>query len=353
MLASLETLLAGISPTQWAVLGGVLAALLSSLLVVPALKVCEARPRFWPAITGSLGLVLGAALSYVMVVWQCQVTPVVHPDDFHFDLRIVFHIVCLSLLLVITTTDLVTLYIPNFVVYLGIVIGLSLATLSGQLQIEHVWVDWNEEVPQLSGPYIPEWLKHSQHWHGLAWSSAGALVGAALTAIIRKVAQLVLGRPAMGAGDVTLMAMIGAFLGWQPTVIAFFLAPILALALGPLARRISAEKAVPYGPFLALGAILVMFTWRWIWMFEVDIGLTEVAGPDDRATSFAVRRMFGDWVLLLGLALIAIGGTAGLMGLIRVFWSIPLERESKDVIEAEAVAPLPVDTPDSHEFPDR
>ncbi len=48
------------------------------------------------------------------------------------------------------------------------------------------------------------------------------------------------------------MAMVGAFLGWQATVIAFFLAPVLALALGPLARRISAEKAVPYGRF-----------WRW------------------------------------------------------------------------------------------
>lgn len=52
-----------------------------------------------------------------------------------------------------------------------------------------------------------------------------------------QVAEFALGRPAMGAGDVTLMAVIGAFLGWQATVIAFLIAPILALVLGPLARR--------------------------------------------------------------------------------------------------------------------
>ena len=135
-----------------------------------------------------------------------------------------------------------------------------------------------------------------------------------------------MGRPAMGAGDVTLMAMIGAFLGWQATVIAFFIAPILALVLGPIARRISKEVAVPYGPFLALGAIITMFTWRWIWMFEVDISSTGPGSIDDRATAFAVRRMFGDWMLLVGLSVVTLVGTVGLMLLMRLFWSLPIQR---------------------------
>ena len=327
MIAALEQLMASVSPAGWAVVGGCITAVVVALLARPAMAACGVPQSRWPVGMTGVGLVLGAALAYSMSEFRCQTTPVVRPDGFSQGLRIVDHALCLGLLLVITATDLATLYIPNFVVNWGITLGILLATASGQLQMEHVWVDWNEEIPDLRGPYIPEWLKHSQHWHGLAWSGVGAIVGAGLTAIIRRVAEFVLGRPAMGAGDVTLMAMVGAFLGWQATVIAFFLAPGLALILGPLARRISGEKAVPYGPFLALGAIVVMFAWRWIWMWEVDIGLTGPAGVDDRMTSFAVRRLFGDWMLLTGLSVVAVGGTAGLMGLMRLFWTLPIERE--------------------------
>lgn len=327
VIASMEQLIAAMSSAGWAVVGGVITAVVCAALITPAMAVCGAPAGRWPQRMSEIGLILGAALAYAMREFQCQATPVVLPDPFSQGLRIVFHSVCLGLLLVITATDLATLYIPNFVVNLGIVVGLVAATASGQLQMEHVWVDWNDVVPDLRGPYIPDWLKHSQHWHGLTWSAVGALVGAGLTAVIRHVAEFALGRPAMGAGDVTLMAMVGAFLGWQAAVIAFFFAPVLALALGPLARRVSAEKAVPYGPFLALGAVVVMFAWRWIWMFEVDIGMAGPIEADDRMTTFAIRRLFGDWVLLLGLGIVSIGGTAGLMGLMRLFWTLPIERE--------------------------
>ena len=305
-------------------------AAVCSGLTRPAMVVCDTPVRRWPLIMTLVGLLMGAALAFSMYQLECQKTPVVSPSQTWQDLRIVFHSVCLGLLLVITATDLASLYIPNFVVNLGLVIAIVAAVFSGELQMAHLWVDWNEEVPQIRGPYIPEWIKLHEHWHGLCWSTAGAVVGAGLTAVVRQVAEFALGRPAMGAGDVTLMAMIGAFLGWQAVVVAFFIAPILALALGSLARRISRESAVPYGPFLALGAILVMFTWQSIWMFEIDISATGAGGVDDRETAFAVRRFFGDWMLLAGLSVIAIGGTAGLMSLMRLFWSMPIEREAAE-----------------------
>jgi leader peptidase (prepilin peptidase) / N-methyltransferase len=345
----LPQLIAQIPDTGWLVVGSVVTAVVCGALTRPAMVACETPVRRWPAIMTLMGLLCGAALAFSMNELRSQQTPVVRPDALWQDLRIVHHAVCLGLLLVITATDLTSLYIPNFVVRWGLVFAVAAATLSGQLQMEHLWVDWNQQIPDLRGPYIPEWIDRHHHWHGLAWSAGGAIVGAGLTALIRKIAGWVLGRPAMGSGDVTLMAMIGAFLGWQATVMAFFIAPLLALVLGPLARRISREAAVPYGPFLALAAILVMFSWQWIWMFEVDIS-TFGAGAD-RATSFAVRRLFGDWVLLAGLGVVAIGGTAGLMGLLRLFWSIPIPREVADSVveptrdslaateEAPAVAP--------------
>lgn len=314
------------SASTWAVVGALVTAVICAVLTRPALVTCEAPVRRWPLIMTIVGLGLGAALAYCMDELQCQRTPEVIPSQAWQDLRIVYHAICLGLLLVITATDLASLYIPNFVVNWGLAIAVVGAFVSGELQMAHLWVDWNEEIPGLRGPYIPDWIQAHQHWHALAWSLIGAIVGWVLIEVVRRIAEFALGRPAMGAGDVTLMAMIGAFLGWQATVIAFFIAPILALVLGPLARRISKEVAVPYGPFLAMGAIITMFAWRWIWMFEIDISSTGPGSMDDRSTAFAVRRMFGDWMLLTGLSGVALVGTVGLMILIRLFWSLPIQR---------------------------
>ena len=114
---------------------------------------------------------------------------------------------------------------------------------------------------------------------------------------------------------------------------------------------------MPYGPFLALAAILVMFTWKWIWMFEIDIATTRAGVLDDRSTVFAVRRLCGDWVLLTGLSVVAIGGTAGLMGLLRLFWSIPIPREVREPNREMSAMSLPpatdapevVQSPDAHD----
>jgi len=328
----------------WMVVGAIVTSTVCGMLTRPALVACDAPVRRWPIIMILWGLLLGAALAFSMHELQCQKTPEVIPSQAGFNLRIVYHSVCLGLLLVITATDLASLYIPNFVVNLGLILAIAGAVFSGELQVVHLWVDWNEEIPQIRGPWIPEWIKQHEHWHGLGWSTTGALVGAGLTAVVRKIAEFALGRPAMGAGDVTLMAMIGAFLGWQVTVIAFFIAPLLALLLGPLARRISREVAVPYGPFLALGAIIVMFTWRWIWMFEIDISTTGPGAIEDRATSFAVRRMFGDGMLLAGLSVVAFGGTAGLMSLMRLFWTLPIPRHAVelDITQSQHAAQEPI-----------
>ena len=57
-------------------------------------------------------------------------------------------------------------------------------------------------------------------------------VGAAVIWTIRFIASVILKREAMGFGDVTLMAMIGAFLGWQAVIIVFFLSPFAGAVVG-------------------------------------------------------------------------------------------------------------------------
>jgi len=63
----------------------------------------------------------------------------------------------------------------------------------------------------------------------------------------------------MGAGDVKLLAMIGAFLGWERAVLTFFIAPFLGVAVGIYNLAAKKDHTIPYGPFLALAALLSMF----------------------------------------------------------------------------------------------
>ncbi|MBE9013123.1 prepilin peptidase, partial [Pseudanabaenaceae cyanobacterium LEGE 13415] len=97
---------------------------------------------------------------------------------------------------------------------------------------------------------------------GLISSVIGAIVGIWLLDLIGITGSMLLGQAAMGAGDSKLTAMIGAWLGWQLMLIGGFLACVMgsivgiaALKLGRLSRR----QAMPFGPFLALGAALSLF----------------------------------------------------------------------------------------------
>ncbi len=145
-----------------------------------------------------------------------------------------------SWLLALSLIDVDTMTLPNPLTQSGIVVGLLFqATLGYGL------------TGTLSGAV-------HQLMHGIL----GAVVGIWLVEIISLVGSLVLGQTAMGGGDAKLAAMLGAWLGWKHLLLAGFLACVVgafmgggAIALGLLNRR----QPMPFGPFLALGALLVVF----------------------------------------------------------------------------------------------
>lgn len=63
----------------------------------------------------------------------------------------------------------------------------------------------------------------------------------------------------MGGGDVKLMAMVGAFLGWKLALLTFFLAPFFGIIAGVVNLITRKSHLIPYGPFLSLAAVLAMF----------------------------------------------------------------------------------------------
>ena len=76
-------------------------------------------------------------------------------------------------------------------------------------------------------------------------------------------AEIVLPREAMGLGDVKFSAFLGLVLGPRPTfgaiLLGVFLAGLVALALVALRRR-TMKDSIAYGPFLAIGALVLLFS---------------------------------------------------------------------------------------------
>lgn len=306
----------------FAVAATVVLALASAYWSRLALQQCEQPVGRWPIVAALLG---GAsAFLFVVTTDICrnQLTPEVRPSEFWLYGRCVSQLFLILILVVITVTDLQSYEILVYPIWWGIAVGIALAVLSGDLQIIHIWVDWNEAIPQIRGPYLPEWMKNHPHLHGLAWSVTGVLTGLLLTEAVRRLSAFVLGQPAMGSGDVLLMGLIGAFLGWQPTLIAFLIAPLLALSCGVVVRAVSSVPFVPYGPYLAGGAYLTLLLWPRIWMLEIPLS-PAVAGVA-RIPVFSVRELFGDPVVLGSIAGGSLAALGILLGGIRLLKNLPL-----------------------------
>jgi leader peptidase (prepilin peptidase)/N-methyltransferase len=66
----------------------------------------------------------------------------------------------------------------------------------------------------------------------------------------------------MGGGDIKLLAMIGAFLGWKPALMTIMVGSLLGSVVGVsliVARVIKREDYIPFGPFLVCGAVVALF----------------------------------------------------------------------------------------------
>jgi leader peptidase (prepilin peptidase)/N-methyltransferase len=66
----------------------------------------------------------------------------------------------------------------------------------------------------------------------------------------------------MGGGDVKLLAMIGAFLGWKSVILTILLGSLIGSVVGIMLMALKGKNfkyAIPFGPFLSLGAVIALF----------------------------------------------------------------------------------------------
>jgi leader peptidase (prepilin peptidase)/N-methyltransferase len=107
-------------------------------------------------------------------------------------------------------------------------------------------------------------------------SLIGILAGGGILFIVLWAYKLFTGVEGMGGGDVKLLAMIGALIGWKGVIFTIFISSITGTIIGlliMLRTKKGLKLAVPFGPFLSAGAIIYIFYGLELirWYFNIQL----------------------------------------------------------------------------------
>ena len=116
----------------------------------------------------------------------------------------------------------------------------------------------------ISLPGIPVFFLLAVFFMNLTiWESLlGILIGGGCLFAIAFTYEIITKREGMGGGDIKLLAMLGAFLGWKSLFFILFVSSLLGAVIGVSAMIIKGQDmkyAVPFGPFLSIAAVLYLF----------------------------------------------------------------------------------------------
>lgn len=109
----------------------------------------------------------------------------------------------------------------------------------------------------------------------VTWQQAGLgiLIGGGILYAVAAGYVLLTGKEGMGGGDIKLLAMIGAFLGWQSLLYVVFASSLTGSVIGGLSlllQKKDSQTRIPFGPFLSLAALSWLFFQdsilaAWLW----------------------------------------------------------------------------------------
>jgi len=164
-------------------------------------------------------------------------------------------VIFVSILLVVTMTDLETEIIPDQLTLGGALTGLVVSYIYPALQ------------------------QTSSNLWAFGESVIGLVVGGGLIYVTGLAGNWIFQRElmkrgldqSMGGGDVKLLAMVGSFLGWEKVLLIFFTAPFLGLPFALYQRIAKKEAIIPYGPFLSAAALVHFIFGDLFWKYFLKI----------------------------------------------------------------------------------
>ena len=169
--------------------------------------------------------------------------------------RLPFDLVFVSALLALVFIDAEHMILPNVITYPGIVFAV-VARLAIPFLTRTPHFD---DLPSLiNGPFegMPIWVA------SLGGAVIGALAGGGSLWLMGWIWERLRGVEAMGLGDVKMMFMVGAYLGWRLTILTIFVGVLGGSIIGILLMARQGQRnmqmLLPFGVFLGLGAIAAL-----------------------------------------------------------------------------------------------
>ena len=159
----------------------------------------------------------------------------------------------LSVIIILVFIDYHHQILPNILTLPGIIAGILLSPL----QTSTVYADrlsWNA-----SSLFGAENVQGMIPWAG---SVLGAVIGGGTLFIVAFTYELIRRKQGLGMGDVKMIAMVGAFLGWRLTILTIFAGSFLGSILGVLlilSRKMNFQSKLAFGVFLGIGAVFSLF----------------------------------------------------------------------------------------------
>jgi leader peptidase (prepilin peptidase)/N-methyltransferase len=158
-------------------------------------------------------------------------------------------------LIVISFIDIEHMIIPDVITYPGIIIGLFYSILNTDFRTAQILIE-NINLDFLYLIYVADEIS-------VVSSILGILLGGGSLLLIGFVYKIVRKTDGLGLGDVKLLAMIGAFLGWRSIIFVALVSSLVGTIIGLsiiLYNKNGLKYAIPFGPFLSFAAALYCFS---------------------------------------------------------------------------------------------
>lgn len=165
---------------------------------------------------------------------------------------------------------LMALLLLVFYVYFGLGSKFFIFSILGAALIVSTFIDFEHrlipDVITIPGIFIgllmsfifPSILGEENSLSAMLHSLAGVLVGGSIIYAMGVLGKLAFKKEAMGGGDVKLMAMVGAFIGWKLILLTFFVAPFFGAVVGIIINIKEKKDVIPYGPYISIAAIIAI-----------------------------------------------------------------------------------------------
>lgn len=155
--------------------------------------------------------------------------------SFGFTGEFVIAITFVSMLAIIIVSDYYYMIIPGeILIFFGVVLGLEILLING--------ID------------------------AFGLSLLSGIISFGVMYLIKLCGDFLFKTESMGGGDIKLLFLLGFVLGWPQALFSIFLGSVIGLPISLIISKIKNTNIIPFGPFLALGAIIVLLT-----HFNIDI----------------------------------------------------------------------------------